>query len=55
MPLPGVLTCQTYRGLEMVDKTNFVELIRQNIGAFLFGFIVGSGAWPMLWDALTNI
>jgi hypothetical protein len=39
----------------MVEKGNFVQLVKDNIGAFLFGFIVGSGAWPMLWDALTNI
>ena len=39
----------------MFEKTNFIELIHENIAGFLFGFIVGSGAWPMLWDALTNI
>jgi len=39
----------------MIEKESFLEMVKSNVGAFLFGFIVGSGAWPMLWDQLTNL
>lgn len=39
----------------MIDKQSFIEMVKSNIAAFLFGFVVGSGAWPTLWDQLTNL
>ena len=39
----------------MIEKESFIELVKSNAASFFFGFIVGSGAWPMLWDQLTNL
>lgn len=38
-----------------MDKSNIVETIKDNVAAFLFGYIVASGTWPILWDQLTNL
>ena len=39
----------------MMQKTPIIETIKDNIAAFLFGYIVASGTWPILWDQLTNL
>ena len=39
----------------MIEKESFIEMVKSNAASFFFGFIVGSGAWPHLWDQLTNL
>jgi len=39
----------------MIEKESFIEMVKSNAASFLFGFIVGSGGWPILWDQLTNL
>lgn len=38
-----------------MDKASIAEQIRQSALAFVMGWIVGAGLWPMFWDQITNL
>jgi len=38
-----------------MDKSSIVDMVKDNIAAFLFGWVVGAGLWPVLWEQLTNL
>jgi hypothetical protein len=36
-------------------KSAFVETIKDNALAFVIGWVVGMGLWPVLWESITNL
>ncbi len=38
-----------------MEKTPIIETIKDNALAFVLGWVVGQGLWPVLWDQLTNL
>ena len=38
-----------------MEKAGIVETIRNSALAFVMGWIVGAGLWPMFWDQITNL
>jgi len=38
-----------------MNSASIIEMIQNNLAAFLLGWVFGAGLFPMLWEQITNV